>query len=47
MASITTHSDPYLTYVLSTEQSRVEIVPERGGIVTRWTWQGSEIFLSG
>ena len=44
MASITTHSDPYLTYVLSTEQSTVEIVPERGGIVTRWTWQGSEIF---
>ncbi len=44
MSSITSHSDPYLTYVLSSEGSQVEIVPERGGILTRWNWQGSEIF---
>jgi len=36
----------YKTYVLSdpNAHSRLEVVPERGGIVTRWQFQGQEIF---
>jgi len=36
----------YKTYVLSdtSGQSRLEVVPERGGIVTSWQLQGQEIF---
>nr|WP_275994169.1 aldose epimerase [Argonema antarcticum] len=35
----------YKTYILSDEtaQSEVEVVPERGGIITRWRVQGQEI----
>ncbi len=38
--------EQYRTYILSDEdqQSRLEIVPERGGIATRWCIQGQEIF---
>jgi galactose mutarotase-like enzyme len=37
--------DRYSTYILSDEAalSRLEIVPERGGMVTRWTIQGQPI----
>lgn len=36
----------YQTYILSdqTGQSQVEVVPERGGIVTSWKVEGREIF---
>ncbi len=36
----------YKTYVLSdvTAGSQVEVVPERGGIITRWRIQGQEVF---
>ncbi len=35
----------YQTYILSddNQQTRLEIVPERGGIVTRWRIQGQEL----
>jgi len=35
----------YKTYILSDEtaQSELEVVPERGGIITRWRVQGQEI----
>lgn len=38
--------EQYQTYILSDEdkQSRVEIVPERGGVATSWRIQGQEIF---
>jgi galactose mutarotase-like enzyme len=37
--------EQYLTYILSDQKSlsRLEIVPERGGIVTRWQIQGQNI----
>lgn len=37
---------PYKTYVLSDQaaQSGLEVVPERGGIVTSWQIKGQEIF---
>ncbi len=36
----------YKTYVLcdSYAQSEIEVVPERGGIVTKWRIQGQDIF---
>lgn len=44
--AIALKQDPYQTYILSDEdqQSRLEIVPERGAIVTSWRLQGQEIF---
>jgi galactose mutarotase-like enzyme len=38
--------EQYQTYILSDEdkQSRLEIVPERGGVATSWRIQGQEIF---
>ncbi len=38
--------EKYQTYILSDEktQSRVEIVPQRGGIVSNWRIQGQDIF---
>jgi len=38
--------ESYRTYILSDEdqQSRLEVVPERGAIVTSWSIQGQEIF---
>ncbi|NJP11044.1 MAG: aldose epimerase [Leptolyngbyaceae cyanobacterium RU_5_1] len=46
MFAIALENRQYQTYVLSDDaaQSRVEIVPERGGIVTRWQVQGQDIF---
>ncbi|MEN9231125.1 MAG: hypothetical protein Q6L68_09485 [Thermostichus sp. DG02_5_bins_236] len=45
MYSITSFSQPYLTYLLKDEHSgaEAEIVPERGGILTRWRIAGQEI----
>ena len=46
MYTVTKTQGQYLTYTLTDEttQSSVTIVPERGGIVTQWQWQGKEIF---
>lgn len=46
MYSITKTQGQYLTYTLTdeTQQSTVTVIPERGGIVTQWQWQGKEIF---
>lgn len=40
------NQQPYKTYVLSDQaaQSRLEVVPARGGIVTSWQLKGQEIF---
>jgi galactose mutarotase-like enzyme len=37
--------EQYLTYILSDQKalSRLEVVPERGGIITRWQIQGQNI----
>lgn len=46
MFSIAVQQDLYKTYILSDQlaQSRLEVVPERGGIATRWSVQGHEMF---
>ncbi|MDX2243674.1 MAG: aldose epimerase [Leptolyngbyaceae cyanobacterium bins.302] len=46
MFTIAAESRQYQTYVLAdpTSQTRLEVVPERGGIATRWQVQGQEIF---
>lgn len=46
MFEILRTQDQYETYILTDHnaQSRLEVVPERGGIVTRWNIQGQEIF---
>jgi len=46
MAMISVEQRQYLTYCLSVPetQSSLEVVPERGGIVTRWRIRGEEIF---
>ena len=46
MFAIALQEQQYKTYVLSDEaaQSRLEVVPERGGIVTSWRVQDQEIF---
>ncbi|MFM2063644.1 MAG: hypothetical protein RLZZ507_3315 [Cyanobacteriota bacterium] len=43
--TIALQQEQYKTYVLSDEtaNSQVEVVPERGGIITRWRIQGEEI----
>jgi galactose mutarotase-like enzyme len=43
--AIATEQQQYKTYILSDQnaQSRLEIVPERGGIVTRWSLHNQEI----
>jgi galactose mutarotase-like enzyme len=45
MFNISLKEDQYLTYILSDEQahSRLEVVPERGGIITKWKIQGQDI----
>jgi len=44
--AIALNPEPYKTYILSDQvaQSRLEVVPERGGIVTSWQLQGQEMF---
>lgn len=46
MYTVTKNQGLYLTYTLTdeTQQSTVTVVPERGGIITQWQWQGQEIF---
>jgi len=46
MFTIATRQEKYTTYVLSNQEtgSSLEIVPERGGIVTRWQVRGKDIF---
>ena len=45
MFNIALKHEEYLTYILKdlTAHSRLEIVPERGGIVTKWSLQGQDI----
>jgi galactose mutarotase-like enzyme len=44
--TITVAEQQYKTYILSDESagSQIEVVPERGGIITRWRIQDQEIF---
>ncbi len=46
MPSISLKQDQYKTYVLTDESanSQIEVVPERGGIITKWRVDGKEIF---
>lgn len=46
MFAIETQQQQYKTYILTdnTANSQLEVVPERGGIITRWRVQGQEIF---
>jgi len=46
MFEITVEQSQYKAYVLSdsTTQAQVEVVPERGGIITRWQIAGKELF---
>ncbi len=41
---ITESHELYHTYILENPDARLEIVPERGGIVTRWRAAGQEVF---
>ena len=45
MFNIAVNEEQYLTYILKdlTSNSRLEVVPERGGIVTQWILQGQKI----
>lgn len=45
MFNIAITHEKYLTYILKdlTTNSRLQIVPERGGIVTKWSLQGQDI----
>jgi len=46
MSAIAVKQEQYTIYVLTDEaaQSVVEVIPERGGIITRWQIQGQEVF---
>jgi galactose mutarotase-like enzyme len=44
MPSIAIEQDLYKTYILTHDTARLEVVPERGGIVTRWQVDGKELF---
>lgn len=44
MSAIAIEQQQYKTYVLSHGNAQVAVVPERGGIITRWQVQGQEIF---
>lgn len=45
MFSISIQQQQYKTYILTDEtaNSQLEVVPERGGLITRWRLQGQEI----
>jgi galactose mutarotase-like enzyme len=45
MFTISLKQEQYLTYILSDQKahSRIEVVPERGGIITSWRIQGQEM----
>jgi galactose mutarotase-like enzyme len=44
MASYTVEQRQYKTYILGDRNSKIEVVPERGGIVTSWVVGEQEIF---
>ncbi|MBF2067363.1 MAG: aldose epimerase [Calothrix sp. C42_A2020_038] len=46
MYSISLQQQQYKTYIITDEtaNSQLEVVPERGGIITRWRLDGKEIF---
>ncbi|MFQ4137310.1 aldose epimerase [Nodosilinea sp. PGN35] len=46
MFAVALKSDPYSTYVLSDTDTdtRLELVPDRGGIATRWQVEGQDMF---
>ncbi len=45
MFAVALKADPAATYVLSdADTARLEIVPDRGGLVTRWQVEGQDIF---
>ncbi len=46
MYTIAIEDKQYQTYILSddTANSQIEVVPERGGIITHWRIQGQELF---
>lgn len=44
MSTITTEKQDYLTYILTDGDAQVAVVPERGGIITSWRVNGSEVF---
>ncbi|MBW4602460.1 MAG: aldose epimerase [Calothrix sp. FI2-JRJ7] len=46
MYSISLQQNQYKTYILTDEStnSQLEVVPERGGIITKWHLDGKEIF---
>ena len=45
MFAVALKADPAATYVLSdSDTARLEIVPDRGGLVTRWQVEGQDIF---
>ncbi|NJK39039.1 MAG: aldose epimerase [Oscillatoriales cyanobacterium RM2_1_1] len=44
MAAIAVEQQQYKTYILSDGESQVQIVPERGGILTEWQMDGQPIF---
>ncbi len=47
MFAVTQEQKQYPTYILTDEKSKaqVEVVPERGGIITRWRIDGQEILF--
>ncbi|NEQ52548.1 MAG: aldose epimerase, partial [Leptolyngbya sp. SIO3F4] len=42
MSTVTTENQQYLTYILTDGESKVAVVPERGGIVISWQVNGNE-----
>lgn len=44
MPGTTVEQRQYKTYVLTNAESRLEVVPERGGIITSWQVQNQEMF---
>lgn len=46
MFAIAVEQRQYETYILTdeTSESRMEVVPERGGVITQWQIQGDEMF---
>lgn len=44
MSEIAIEQQQYKTYVLSDGNAQVSVVPERGGIVTRWQIGGKDVF---
>jgi galactose mutarotase-like enzyme len=43
MSAISIEQQQYKTYILQDDQAQLSVVPERGGMVTRWQVQGQDI----